>query len=478
MAKKFNEYTEEDIDLLIQSGAISPETAQQWKGSIISSQMPQDEISQDLPVEEVAVEEKVYPTVKMFGRTGTPNPYNNHLKPENQGVTVKPTPSPIPTPTPTPTPTPAPVGDWEGSTGVIKSQPQEKTEVQVQEVVQTPEAVKPSSTKQTSSGGGGGGYLNRLNAEGDKLLAIQKQVSENFQNRIAKMEQASAEMAEKPFTDFWENKSTGQRLTAALGIIASGIANGMAGKPLAENGALTILNQTIAQDLEKQKAEYNKKQNSFKQSLDLTKSGLDAEMAYIDAAFKNLDKKAQNFVKGEELNKMRETLEIEKMKLLNKGVEATKAQTKADELNMTTLTEYTPNREVLASEVLRLKGAINSLKTDSGISGPIIGKLKIESLSPVQKTVSDAMGSVLSKNLKSILGGQFAASEGERLLKYGFDPNLSQAENLKRAESLLTDIQSRMNYLDGMQNHFNNTGRTYDYRPVPTKEQKLRNNER
>ena len=101
MAKKFNEYTEEDIDLLIQSGAISPETAQQWKGSIISSQMPQEEISQDLPVEEVAVEEKVYPTVKMFGRTGTPNPYNNHLKPENQGVTAKPTPSPRPTPTQT-----------------------------------------------------------------------------------------------------------------------------------------------------------------------------------------------------------------------------------------------------------------------------------------------------------------------------------------------------------------------------------------
>jgi len=50
---------------------------------------------------------------------------------------------------------------------------------------------------------------------------------------------------------------------------------------------------------------------------------------------------------------------------------------------------------------------------------------------------------VSQKELRQILGGQFAAKEGEQLIKRAFNPGQDEGENVLRVESLLRQLEAR-----------------------------------
>lgn len=482
MAKKFNEYTIDDVNDLEQNGLISPETAESWRSSLPQmSSMPtvqEEEVVEQAPDRSLQGFEKFeYGIGKVFepligpithgsGKAGQ-EAYDNALR--DRIISNRPKQGQASTASPAqPIEQTKEVSMGQTPEGTTTTETVQ-TEEQMPPVPPAPAVKQGSGMRRADTSG-----LDQNNREQDNLLTRMEKAQNSFNERIKTMERASEELANKPFTNFWENKSTGNRLTAMLGVLAGGIINGMNGQALAENPMLKILNNTIAEDLENQKMEYNKKRNSFKDSMDLNKQAFDAEMSYIDGAFKILNKKAENFVKGEDLKRLQDALNVEKMKLLQAPVKATQGQIEREKGNQSQLEKYNPNRESLYQETERLEKALEKLKKGKGLTG-LENALKIEKFSPEMMEIKRAFDAITSKNLKEILGGQFAMREGDELKAQQFDAWLSEEVNHENGSRLLKGIRDRMNYLDGMEAHYQKYDRTYDYKPAPSREQSLRN---
>ena len=91
-----------------------------------------------------------------------------------------------------------------------------------------------------------------------------------------------------------------------------------------------------------------------------------------------------------------------------------------------------------------LKDAIES---GEGITGSIAGTLsKIPIIGPrfFEKTIKtrEMVEQVVQSDLRTILGGQFASKEGEGVLKRGYNEDLSEEENLRRVQLLISTMNS------------------------------------
>jgi hypothetical protein len=94
---------------------------------------------------------------------------------------------------------------------------------------------------------------------------------------------------------------------------------------------------------------------------------------------------------------------------------------------------------------------INSLKaaeaelTKGGVTGRAVGATP-EALRPFlfprSMNVQEQVAAVTQRNLKEILGGQFARIEGEQLINRGFNPALSDEVNLGRVRSLRRRLEA------------------------------------
>lgn len=116
----------------------------------------------------------------------------------------------------------------------------------------------------------------RALVEEQALVAKQQQEREQRlvqQQSLFTDYQKSVEVAAKKTVDpnrYWNDKSTGGQIAAIMGIILSGLGNGMSGNGSAPNQAAAMLNQAIDRDIEAQKADLGQanavvgmRQNSF-----------------------------------------------------------------------------------------------------------------------------------------------------------------------------------------------------------------------
>ncbi len=91
-----------------------------------------------------------------------------------------------------------------------------------------------------------------------------------------------------------------------------------------------------------------------------------------------------------------------------------------------------------------LKEAIEVLKTSDEVSGPIIGlmpKIVRDIVVPEGASAQERIELVIQQSLRRILGAQFTEKEGQRLMERTFNPRLSEEENLRRAQSLLNQLE-------------------------------------
>lgn len=88
-----------------------------------------------------------------------------------------------------------------------------------------------------------------------------------------------------------------------------------------------------------------------------------------------------------------------------------------------------------------VKGKKGSSSTTGFIKGRLPDFLK-EIVAPDLKNMRDVIASVTQKDLRRVLGGQFAQKEGEQLLKRAFDENIDEKYNIAR----LTDLINAMEY--------------------------------
>ena len=89
----------------------------------------------------------------------------------------------------------------------------------------------------------------------------------------------------------------------------------------------------------------------------------------------------------------------------------------------------------------------NAIESGEGITGVVSGALSnIPIIGPTfaEKTIKvrEMVQQVVQSDLRTILGGQFAAKEGEGVLLRAFNENLSEEENLRRVKLLISTMNS------------------------------------
>jgi len=88
----------------------------------------------------------------------------------------------------------------------------------------------------------------------------------------------------------------------------------------------------------------------------------------------------------------------------------------------------------------KLEAAVKQGK--GNYTGPIKGNIPGQSIfNPAGQELANSVGSVTQKNLREILGGQFAQKEGEQLLKRAYEPGKDEKYNLERIRQLRTAME-------------------------------------
>jgi len=116
-----------------------------------------------------------------------------------------------------------------------------------------------------------------------------------------------------------------------------------------------------------------------------------------------------------------------------------------------------------------LKDAIES---GEGITGPVAGllsKVPLIGSTFFEKTIKtkEMVEQVVQSDLRTILGGQFAQKEGEGVLKRGYNDNLSEEENLRRVQMLISTMSAASKEKEAQARHVRKYGTISNYKGRP-----------
>jgi hypothetical protein len=107
---------------------------------------------------------------------------------------------------------------------------------------------------------------------------------------------------------------------------------------------------------------------------------------------------------------------------------------------------------------MQLKEARAVLESGANLTGPAIGLMPdvVKNFTnPESVSTKEAVEEVVQRNLREILGAQFTENEGKRLIARAYNPNLEEAENIKRLNRLITSIEDAYNAKVKAVNYFN-----------------------
>ena len=116
-------------------------------------------------------------------------------------------------------------------------------------------------------------------------------------------------------------------------------------------------------------------------------------------------------------------------------------ETFAKTLDGTSATQLSAARQDAASVASVLK----KLESGEKLTGPLIGSIPEELralIYPESTQAQQLVEQVVQKNLRAILGGQFAQKEGEQLVKRAYNPKLTPQQNAARLRSLLLTLDA------------------------------------
>lgn len=91
-------------------------------------------------------------------------------------------------------------------------------------------------------------------------MPTQQEIADKYNAKSAALQKAIAEQKIDP-NRFWNNKSTGAKVSAAIGMLFSGIGSGLTGQP---NMAEQIIHNSIEKDIDSQKNDQSKNMNLWK----------------------------------------------------------------------------------------------------------------------------------------------------------------------------------------------------------------------
>jgi hypothetical protein len=98
-----------------------------------------------------------------------------------------------------------------------------------------------------------------------------------------------------------------------------------------------------------------------------------------------------------------------------------------------------------SGDIAKVTAILDRLESGEPLTGPVIGSIPDNLraiISPESQQAKDIIGGVVQKNLRAILGGQFAQKEGEQLVKRAYNEQLRPEQNAARLRVLLMELES------------------------------------
>ncbi len=89
----------------------------------------------------------------------------------------------------------------------------------------------------------------------------------------------------------------------------------------------------------------------------------------------------------------------------------------------------------------QLKEVRAELSRGANVTGPVVGRLPFRDVfNPRAEAIQETVEEVVQRNLRLVLGAQFTEKEGERLISRAYNPKQPEAENIKRLDRLISQI--------------------------------------
>lgn len=126
----------------------------------------------------------------------------------------------------------------------------------------------------------------------------------------------------------------------------------------------------------------------------------------------------------------------------------------------------------MAAQIAQLKPVIESLEAGEPITGVSVAvqpDILLAMTNPKALQSRELVEEVVQRNLRTILGAQFTAQEGERLIARAFNPKLPPEENAKRVRRLFLQMSSAAEQKQAMADYFDQFGTLRGYKgKMPT----------
>ena len=100
---------------------------------------------------------------------------------------------------------------------------------------------------------------------------------------------------------------------------------------------------------------------------------------------------------------------------------------------------------------------LKELESGKELTGPVLGILPENvraMINPDSVQNQQLVEGVVQKNLRAILGGQFAQKEGEQLVRRAYNPVLPEAQNAARLRALFLSLQTAAENKSAMEDYF------------------------
>lgn len=147
-------------------------------------------------------------------------------------------------------------------------------------------------------------------------------------------------------------------------------------------------------------------------------------------------------------------------------------ENEVDKKSAQDLVQYRTRKPSVLSDIEKLKEVEALLSSGkANVSGSLKGRLPFQDMTnPVGMDAQEKVAQVTQKDLRQILGGQFAEKEGEQLIRRAYNPLLDEATNLQRVRALREAMEQAVAERDSQLSWVEGEGRgtMRGYRGAPT----------
>jgi hypothetical protein len=123
----------------------------------------------------------------------------------------------------------------------------------------------------------------------------------------------------------------------------------------------------------------------------------------------------------------------------------------------------------MTGQLAQIGTVLDQLEAGESLTGPTIGMLgsyspmALSIINPKAANAKEQVEEVVQRNLRVVLGAQFTAQEGERLISRAYNPALPPKQNASRLRKLFMQMESAAKQRDAMASYFGTNGTLIGY---------------